>query len=431
MFKKINKTKALYYIGFSLLIAFFFLLQVKTSFGTNKLFPILYLIIFFLVSEVFRRKILEKVLAREQYFRTLVNANLQPIIIRNKKGKIIFISESIKELIGIKNEGKFRDLADFVHPQDSNIYKGFTEHILKWPNERKSVEFRLKRNDDWIWVRHDAINLLNNNNIKAIIGSIQDVTTQKSIDREKVEIIENEKVARSMAEKAIRNRDEFLSIASHELKTPLTTVLLQLQATLRKISTQSLADFSGADLLNSLKIAEKQSQSLATLIKDLLNVSLASTGKITLNKEKVNLSTLTESLVKKYGEEINISGCQVKTIIQNNEIIGEWDLVRIEQAITNLFLNALKYAEGKKVTITLFTEDNWAIFEISDEGNGIPEEMQKQIFEPFKRADNGPKIKGLGVGLFIAKQIINAHGGDIGVKSEVGKGATFVFKLPL
>src|SRR5690606_22322822 len=120
--------------------------------------------------------------------------------------------------------------------------------------------------------------------------SLQDVTHQKNVDFQKAELLKNEKSARAAAERAVRDRDEFLSIASHELKTPLTTVLLQLQATLRKISTQSLADFSGRDLLDSLQIAEKQSQSLSTLIKDLLNVSLSASGRLTLTPERVNLS---------------------------------------------------------------------------------------------------------------------------------------------
>jgi signal transduction histidine kinase len=164
---------------------------------------------------------------------------------------------------------------------------------------------------------------------------------------------------------------------------------------LRKISTQSLADFSGAELMDSLQIAEKQSQSLATLIKDLLNVSLASTGRLTLNKETVNLATLTQSLVNRFKEEIKISGSNFKLVIKDEEVTGDWDVVRIEQAISNLLTNAFKYAKGKNITLTVKKDEKFAVLEITDNGEGIDQRYHKAIFEPFRRATNNTNAKGL------------------------------------
>lgn len=386
---------------------------------------------YFLVKKLLKTKI-QKTLAREKYFRNLVNVSLQPMLIKNKEGEIQFASESIEKILETKKSliiGK--NMSEMIHPEDINIYTQFFDQVLSQPDEKKSIEFRIKKNStEWIWARNEAINLLNHPDIKAIISSLQDVTTQKTIDQQKTDLFEAEKSARAIAEKAIRDRDEFLSIASHELKTPLTTVLLQLQATLRKISTQSLADFSGGELLNSLQIAERQSQSLSTLIKDLLNVSIASTGRITLNKEKVNLSEIVGNLTRKYVEEIKLSGCSVHTYIKDDQIIGNWDSIRIEQAITNLFMNALRHAKNTKIVLTAKKDDHWAIFKIKDSGKGIPEQLQNEIFEPFKSATNS-KTRGLGVGLFITKQIILGHGGQISVDSKPGKGSTFTIKLPL
>lgn len=387
---------------------------------------------YFFVRYLRKRKF-KKTFEREKLFRALVNVGLQPVIIKNEKGEVIFSSDSIKEFLGLKkNLPTGKNISEYIHPEDIHRYDMFLTQILEWPNEKKSIELRLKKDGgDYIWARNEAINLLGHPKVKAIVSTWQDITLQKTVDYQKNQLLKNEQEARTMAEKAVRDRDEFLSIASHELKTPLTTILLQLQATLRKILTQSLSDFSGRELLSSLQIAERQSQNLSTLIKDLLNVSLASTGRLTLTKEKLNLSDIVASLSEKYNEEIKLSGCEVRTIIKNREIIGFWDPVRIEQALTNLLMNALKYAKGKKVTLTVLKKNGFGVFKIKDLGKGIPLEMQERIFGPFQRANGDSSIKGLGVGLFITRQIVLSHSGDISVESEVNKGTTFILKLPL
>lgn len=413
---------------------------VRELYVKNDTFPdylaslllLIFAIYYYLVKKLRTGKF-ETTSASEKYFRTLANMTLQPMILISENDQIVFKSESIKNILGISsnlNEGAM--ISDYIHPQDILKYKSFLKEVISWPNEKKHLELRFKKGDDnWIWVKFDAINLLKRSDVKSIVTSIQDITFQKNIDFQKTQLLENEKAARALAEKAIRDRDEFLSIASHELKTPLTTVLLQIQATLRKISTQSLSDFSGAELLHSLQIAEKQSQSLSGLIKDLLNVSLASTGRLSLNLERVNLADLAESLYKKYNEEIIESGCHVELVIENPKVYGNWDPVRLEQAMTNLLLNALKYARGKKVTLTCEKINNSGIFKVTDKGIGIKPENLEVIFEPFNRTSEKHSARGLGIGLFISKRIAMAHNGEIEVKSNYGKGTTFALVLPL
>ncbi len=396
-------------------------------------FGFIFLAAFYFFVRGLKKQRMQITMVREKHFRSLVNVSLQPMVIKNNKGQVMFASDSIKELLGVKKKNLVgASMEEFIHPEDRPQFKSFLTSVISHPNERKTIELRIKKfGDGYIWVRNDAINLLTHPDVSAIVGSWQDITFQKTADIQQSELLKKEREARTMAEKAVRDRDEFLSIASHELKTPLTTVLLQLQATLRKISTQSLSDFSGRDLLDSLQIAEKQSLSLSNLIKDLLNVSIASTGRLTLTKEKVNLTTLVDSLLNKYSEEIKISGCTIIVPTQKREIIGNWDPVRIEQALTNLLMNALKYAKGKHITIETELKDSSAIFIISDSGMGIPEDMMNRIFEPFQRANGDTSIKGLGVGLFITKQIVVSHGGTINVSSKIGKGTTFTMNLPL
>ena len=183
--------------------------------------------------------------------------------------------------------------------------------------------------------------------------------------------------------------------------------------------------------MNSLSLAEKQSQSLSSLVKDLLNVSMISSGRLTLNKEKVNLSEIITTIPQKYEELIKLSGCGVTTIVKDHELLALCDPVRIEQAVSNLLTNALKYAEGKKVTLSINKKDGFAEISVKDEGEGISEDFQKEIFKPFQRANSKSSTKGLGVGLFIAKQIAAAHKGTISVESKKGKGATFTLTIPL
>ncbi len=389
-------------------------------------------IYYLLIQEVAKRKQLYTS-ASEKHFKSLVNYSLQPLIVKNKKGEIIFTSESIKELLGLKQNVKSGTLIDiFLHPDDVSRHKHFLKDIISNPFEKKSIELRMKKGDtNWIWVKNESINLLKQKDIKAIVSSIQDISFQKELDREKVDIIHEEKKARELAERALKERDEFISIASHELKTPLTTITLQLQSTLRRILTQSLADFSGSALLNSLQIAEKQSQRLATLISDLLNVSLASVGKFSLKKEKLDLVVLVQSLIQRFEQEIILSGCKVNFEIRNQNIIGNWDKVRIEQVITNIFINAIKYSNKSDINISVYQNEKWALVSIKDKGKGIDKKYQESIFEPFKRLKTDENSEGLGVGLFIAKQIALSHGGDVKVNSELGKGSEFILYLPL
>jgi PAS domain S-box-containing protein len=379
-----------------------------------------------------RTLLLDNTSEREKHFRSLVNFSPQPIILKNNKGEVIFTSDTIKELLGLKNNlPAGESIEQIIHPEHIKDHQDFMSSVLDKPYEKQTIELRMKKNDNWIWVRNDSVNLLKHKNIRAVVSSIQDITFQKEIDREKADIIIQEKNARNIAENAVRQRDEFLAIASHELKTPLTTILLQLQATLRRILTQSLADFSGSELLNSLQIAENQSHRLTGLINDLLNVSIASSGKLSLNKELVNLGRLTESLIHRYEREISLSGSNVELVLKNANITGEWDPIRIEQALSNLLLNALKYSNGENVRVVVTNDEAWGMVSIIDSGKGIAEKFHDSLFEPFKRLSVDKKTEGLGVGLFIAKQIALSHGGDIDLKSKVGKGSTFTLKLPL
>lgn len=232
------------------------------------------------------------------------------------------------------------------------------------------------------------------------------------------------------AKDEIKARDEFLSIASHELKTPLTAMLLQLQSVLHNIRNVSLANFSVDKLLRMLDSAEQQSKRLSKMINDLLNVSLITTGKLDLEKESMDLSQTVKDVVERFTEKAKKEDTSLKVMVDEH-IKGSWDKLRIEQALTNLLTNAMKYGKGKPVLIKAHKEGTHAVITVQDHGIGIPDEKLEKIFVRFERAVSKQSFEGLGVGLYITKQIVSAHHGKIRVESKEQKGSTFTLTLPL
>lgn len=237
------------------------------------------------------------------------------------------------------------------------------------------------------------------------------------------------------AQDALRARDEFLSIASHELKTPLTSILLQLQTVLQNIR-QHATKYTETDqytvkIIEMLESTEQQSRRLAKLISDLLNVSLVSTGRLQLEKERVDLTGIVKDVLTNFSMQFKRN--KTKVIFKNSTkpLIGIWDKVRLEQVISNLVSNAIKYGRQKPITISVKNDNKCGVFTIKDRGIGIKKEDQARIFERFKRGVSTSDYRGLGVGLYISRQIVDAHGGKIELRSKEGKGATFTVCLPL
>jgi len=252
----------------------------------------------------------------------------------------------------------------------------------------------------------------------------------KNKEGEFKKIIESERKAKEAAEEAIKARDEFLSIATHELKTPLTTITLRIQSTLDSILNQSLANFNGEMLVESLSSAHEQTNRLQKLIKDLLNFSLITRGKLDLELKEVDLNEVIKLTIDRFQDNVVLAGCKLE-FKSEGEINGLWDQVRLEQALSNLLTNAIKYGEGSPIEVESKSQKDIAKVVVTDHGIGIDPEQQKLIFEKFKRGTKNGKYQGLGVGLFIVKQIIEAHGGKVGVKSKLGVGSVFTIEMPI
>lgn len=225
--------------------------------------------------------------------------------------------------------------------------------------------------------------------------------------------------------KAERKKDEFISIASHELKTPLTSVKGYVQLLGRSVDKGDIPTVK-----KHLAKAQVQLEKLNELIADLLDISKIESGKLKFNKKYFVLDTLLDGVLEVI-HQANPSFNIVRKGSVAQEIYA--DEMRIEQVIVNFLTNAIKYSPGTdQIEINISTSDGQLYLGVRDFGIGIAPEMQKNVFEKFYRVEETAiHFQGLGIGLYISAEIINRHRGEIGVKSELGNGAEFYFTLPL
>lgn len=232
------------------------------------------------------------------------------------------------------------------------------------------------------------------------------------------------------AQNAIHVRDEFLSIASHELKTPLTPLKLQLQSLLRTVKGARQGDLAPERIQKLAESSDRQIDRLTHLIEDLLDVSRINAGKLTLNREEICLSDLVEELAERYRTQAAEAGCSLVVSV-DPDIIGRLDRIRFEQVIANLLSNAIKYGPGKPIRIELKRKDSQAIVAVQDQGIGIAEEDLERVFDRFERIESDRTVGGLGLGLYISRQIVEAHGGRVWADSRAGSGSVFTVQFPL
>jgi signal transduction histidine kinase len=226
-------------------------------------------------------------------------------------------------------------------------------------------------------------------------------------------------------QEAVRLRDEFLAVASHELNTPMTSLVLVLQALM-----QRHADLPAERRYELTKVAERQAGRLTRLIGELLDVTRIGQGSIQLSRERLELRHLIRDSVARFAPELEKARCAV-SLVGGEGIVGEWDRSRLEQVVSNLLANAVKFGAGQPIEIVLGTRDGRAYFELTDHGIGIDPAAQARIFDRFERAVSVRHYGGLGLGLYICRQLVEAHGGTIGVHGVPNVGTTFTVELPL
>ena len=235
-----------------------------------------------------------------------------------------------------------------------------------------------------------------------------------------------ETAGRRAAEESVRSRDEFLQIAAHELKTPVTSLQLHLDTLSNALKKSGVHD---ERLHARVETATRQTTRLSRLIENLLDVSRITSGRLVLQFEEFDLGHMVEEMVERFQVEATKARCTLD-VRREAPLMGRWDRLKLEQVVSNLLSNAIKYGAGKPIQVEIGEGGRGALVSVSDRGIGIDEEALERIFGRFERAVSLHHFGGLGLGLFIARQIAEAHGGAIGVRSQPGEGATFTVTLP-
>lgn len=229
------------------------------------------------------------------------------------------------------------------------------------------------------------------------------------------------------AQDAVRARDDFLQVASHELKTPLTPLQLQLERLARAYEKKGLSDES---VRRKLDVAQRQTQRLARLVESLLDVSRISAGRLELELQRCELPALVRDVVRRYQPEASAAGSHLEVVSADASIAGEWDPLRLEQILGNLLSNAIKYGSGRPIEVDVRASDEIVRVSVADRGIGIEKALLQRIFGRFERGVSVRHYGGLGLGLYVARQLAEAHGGTILAASEPGRGSTFTLLLP-
>ncbi|MFQ6575924.1 hybrid sensor histidine kinase/response regulator [Pseudomonas sp. UM16] len=282
---------------------------------------------------------------------------------------------------------------------------------------------------------------LDNQAVKSKVAVFVDLFRQRKALGQQLEALERSRaeqeqllsqlqVTRRELEHAVRMRDDFMSIVSHEVRTPLNGLILETQ--LRKLHlARDNADAFTLDKMRAMvERDERQINSLIRLIEDMLDVSRIRTGKLSIRPNQFDLSQLVAGLIENFSAQ---AAAAASSIVFKAEapLSGVWDEFRIEQVVANLLTNALRYGANHPVQVRTFEQQEQACIEVRDQGIGISEQNQQRIFQQFERVASNPGNAGLGLGLYISEQIVLAHGGRIEVRSAEGQGATFTVRLPL
>ncbi|HZY19068.1 MAG TPA: hybrid sensor histidine kinase/response regulator [Ramlibacter sp.] len=232
----------------------------------------------------------------------------------------------------------------------------------------------------------------------------------------------------SELERAVRMRDDFLSMVSHELRNPLNTLYLQAQLRLRMAAKGQVPDPEGFRQLVTRD--EHQIRSMIRLLDDMIDVSRARTGQLAMKPGPTDLATIARRGVESMQEQARAAGTPL-TLAAPGSLPVTADEFRLEQVLLNLLTNALRYGAGKPVAVRLQVEGSEAALSVQDAGPGIAPADQDRIFQQFERGTSTRNVPGLGLGLYISRQIMEAHGGRLDLRSAPGEGAEFTMRLPL
>ncbi len=344
--------------------------------------------------------------------------------------RFIRVNDAMCEMSGYPRE-ELLEMSPFalLEPESQLLFKERLNQTYSGAQLDPSVEYRVRTKDGRIRyaVLNTTVNYENRKPVSALVIA-HDITERKQAETEREELLRREQAARATADAAGRLRDQFISVASHELKTPLTSIKGYAELLIRRGEEAAL----DPHFQRMADTSYRQTERLDKLIGAMLDVSRIERGQLTLEIGSFDVRDLIDCIVRDL--ESTVHRHRIEFISSGSPTIIRGDEARLEQVLQNLVQNAVKYSPlGGAVTVQLKTEAGRAYITVTDRGIGIPAEDRPQLFTQFFRARNAERyhINGLGVGLYVSREIVRLHGGDITVESQEGKGSTFVVTLPL
>lgn len=364
----------------------------------------------------------------EKQYRSVLENALDPVLGIDVKGRIVYWNSQAAHVFGWEASEVFHKvLAEVIIPERLRAkYQARMKNFLQTgvgPALNQRIEVCVLRKDGSEFPIELSVTPIRAKSGLNFYIFLRDISTRKQIEEDRQKLLLH-------LEETVRRRDEFISIASHELKTPLTSLRLQFQMASRQMLAGDSRAYAPESVKKRITVTNRQIDRMLHLIDGMLDISRIATGRLHLDPITVDLTKLVKEMVERFSDQWMLSETTVRADVEDLVFV-RGDPYRIEQVVSNLATNTIKYGAGAPVDISLRKSEGRAFLQVRDHGIGIASSDQQRIFDRFERAVPASSISGLGLGLYITRQILELHGGKISVQSELGKGSTFLVELPL
>lgn len=382
------------------------------------------------------RELAETRAAGERRYRDLTELIPQLVWRADLAGEITNVTRRWHDYTGLAPNDGLRDAwASVIHPEDLEPFKASWRAAVAAGVTAGSfqAECRLRRGSDGAYRWHLCLASLELDAASlglGWMGTFTDIDERKRADEAHAQLLRAAELARGEAERALQARDQFLSIASHELRTPLSALSLQVQWLARNARGEVRQPLSENVIRRQLDLAEQQIGRLSALITALFDVSRIASGQTQLDVAEVDLCRIVGEVGARFASACEDEGCELQVMV-DVPVLATCDAARVDQMLSNLMSNALRYGPGRPITLSVVRDGESAILSVEDRGIGIAPKHHARIFERFDRATSSISYGGLGLGLYVTRSLALAHGGTISVESAEGAGATFRVTLPL